>query len=243
MSNFSSESKQFILSNRFGMLSTQSNEQYPFGSIVPYVVSKNDSRLIIQVAQIAEHYKNLKESPKSTLLVSDPFGTHEPMKYPRATIFTSWVEAVDIERESIRQQFVETVGTNIPPEIEPSFSYFSGEIQKVRWIGGFAKVGWVTKDEYIKATYDPISKFNYEIVTHMNQDHADAVHQIAVHFSNAKKAMGSRMIQVLNNSIIIRTADGADLNCPLGCECTTADDIRGAIIKLLKSIRHESVVT
>ena len=239
MSNFASEAKQFILSNRFGMLSTHTGEMYPFGSVVPYVVSADDNKLIIQIAQIAEHYKNIKDSPKSTLLVIDPFGLHEPMKYPRATIFTSWVEAIDQNRESARKQFIETMGQNIPLEIEPSFSYFVGDIEKIRWIGGFAKVGWVSKEDYQSSSLDPICKYSHDIVTHMNQDHADAVQQIAQHYSDSKKANGSKMTKVLKDRLYIRTSDGEDLECKLTCECKTAEEIRGAIIKLLKSIRRE----
>jgi putative heme iron utilization protein len=221
------------------MLSTHTTDNYPFGSVVPYVVSTDASQIIIQVAQIAEHYKNLKTNPKSTLLIVDPFGMHEPMKYPRATIFISWHEAQALNRDLAKEQFQKVIGENIPPDIEPSFSYFIGEIEKIRWIGGFAKVGWVSKQDYSNAQEDPISRSNHEIVTHMNEDHADAVQEIARYYSDTKKSIGAKMIQVNKDNFYIRTTDGQDLECKFNCECLSSEEVRSSIIKLLKSIRRE----
>lgn len=54
------------------------------------------------------------------------------------------------------------------------FNWFRLDIQKIRFVGGFARAGSVTPDEYREAKPDPISEFGPAIAKHMNDDHMDA---------------------------------------------------------------------
>ena len=48
------------------------------------------------------------------------------------------------------------------------------EIENIRFVGGFARAGSVTPDEYKAAKPDPISEFGGAIASHMNEDHQAA---------------------------------------------------------------------
>lgn len=48
------------------------------------------------------------------------------------------------------------------------------EVDKVRFVGGFARAGSVTAKEYSEASPDPVSEFGPAIAAHMNEDHMDA---------------------------------------------------------------------
>ena len=48
------------------------------------------------------------------------------------------------------------------------------EVEHVRFVGGFARAGTVTADEYAAAQPDPISAFSGPIASHMNADHMEA---------------------------------------------------------------------
>ena len=45
------------------------------------------------------------------------------------------------------------------------------EVDKVRFVGGFARAGSVTAEEYTAAAPDPVSEFGPDIAQHMNEDH------------------------------------------------------------------------
>jgi len=54
------------------------------------------------------------------------------------------------------------------------FNWFRMEIEKIRFVGGFARAGSVTPEEYKEAKPDPISEFGMHIANHMNDDHMEA---------------------------------------------------------------------
>ena len=64
--------RDFITLNRTGFLSTISVSEagYPFGSITPYDID-SEGRLIILIADISEHYKNLMADNRGSMLISD----------------------------------------------------------------------------------------------------------------------------------------------------------------------------
>mmetsp|Transcript_16481 Transcript_16481/g.47392 ORF Transcript_16481/g.47392 Transcript_16481/m.47392 type:complete len:130 (-) Transcript_16481:217-606(-) len=48
------------------------------------------------------------------------------------------------------------------------------EIEDIRFVGGFARAGSVTPEEYVDAKPDPISAFGSHIAQHMNEDHMES---------------------------------------------------------------------
>ena len=94
--------RDFITINRNGFLSTISVSQsgYPFGSITPYDID-SDGRLIILIADISEHYKNLAADSRASMLVTDQFGTHDPQLYARATVLGDFGLIPDDELEEV----------------------------------------------------------------------------------------------------------------------------------------------
>lgn len=54
------------------------------------------------------------------------------------------------------------------------FDWFRMEIEKIRFVGGFARAGSVTVEDYTEAGPDIISSFGMNIANHMNEDHQSA---------------------------------------------------------------------
>jgi len=55
------------------------------------------------------------------------------------------------------------------------FNWFRmDDIIDIRFVGGFARAGNVSPDDYMAAKPDPIMKFGMHIANHMNDDHSDA---------------------------------------------------------------------
>ena len=51
------------------------------------------------------------------------------------------------------------------------FNWFRLEIEAIRFVGGFARAGGISPQEYKAAKPDPISEFGQQIAKHMNEDH------------------------------------------------------------------------
>jgi putative heme iron utilization protein len=54
------------------------------------------------------------------------------------------------------------------------FNWFRMSVDKVRFVGGFARAGSVTAEEYKNAKPDAVSEFGPAIAQHMNEDHMEA---------------------------------------------------------------------
>lgn len=62
------------------------------------------------------------------------------------------------------------------------FNWFRMEIQDIRFVGGFARAGSITPEEYTNAKPDPISEFGAAIASHMNEDHQSATIAMISHY-------------------------------------------------------------
>ena len=55
------------------------------------------------------------------------------------------------------------------------------EITDIRFVGGFARAGSITPEEYKEAKPDPISGFGGAIASHMNDDHMSSTIAMVAH--------------------------------------------------------------
>mmetsp|Transcript_24871 Transcript_24871/g.38460 ORF Transcript_24871/g.38460 Transcript_24871/m.38460 type:complete len:130 (+) Transcript_24871:2890-3279(+) len=54
-------------------------------------------------------------------------------------------------------------------------------VEGVRFVGGFARAGSITAEEYTAAKPDPISEFGGHIAAHMNDDHMESTIAMIAH--------------------------------------------------------------
>jgi putative heme iron utilization protein len=62
------------------------------------------------------------------------------------------------------------------------FFWYRQEVEQVRFVGGFARAGSVTAEEYREASPDPIMAFGGHIAAHMNDDHMSATIAMVKHY-------------------------------------------------------------
>ena len=62
------------------------------------------------------------------------------------------------------------------------FFWYRMEIEAIRFVGGFARAGTVTPEEYKEANPDPIMAFGEHIAGHMNDDHMDSTIAMVEHY-------------------------------------------------------------
>ena len=164
--------RDFITFNRNGFLSTNSVSEagYPFGSITPYDID-GQGRLIILIADISEHYKNLTIDNRASMLVADQFGTHDPQMYARATVLAEFGLVPDDELEEVSWSYKSRFPEAVEREREHGFNYWRCVPSQIRWIGGFGLIGWVQGIKYSDVTPDPLAYVGWDILQHMNMDH------------------------------------------------------------------------
>jgi putative heme iron utilization protein len=67
------------------------------------------------------------------------------------------------------------------------------EVAAVRFVGGFARAGSVTSEEYTEAKPDPIMAFGGHVAQHMNDDHMHSTIAMVEHYIPGLK--GDKYVQ------------------------------------------------
>lgn len=61
--------------------------------------------------------------------------------------------------------------------------YKMADVVAVRFVGGFARAGTCSAQDYKNASPDPIASFVKPVMTHMNDDHADSIVAMVKHYA------------------------------------------------------------
>jgi len=128
----------------FGALATQAIRMpgYPFATALPFAVDEAHCPVFL-LSALAEHTKNLLACPQASLLVTDA-GQANVLESPRMTLVGD-VHRIDAV-PALRDRYVRYL-----PDAEQylglgDFAFFRLVPQRVRYIGGFAQMGWLEQE-------------------------------------------------------------------------------------------------
>ncbi|MDP6329032.1 MAG: DUF2470 domain-containing protein [Candidatus Thalassarchaeaceae archaeon] len=168
-----------------GTLSTISvkSSGHPYGSFVTYIIYRNNP--IFLISDLAEHTKNLESDSKASLMISE-IGEGNPLALGRLTLVG---ECKKMPRESfdlMKEKFVEKHPSSSYYVDYTDFSFFELKVASIRYIGGFGRMSWIDEGEWIDVKPDPLISSAQDIITHMNDDHSDA---LLLYCQNMSKAV------------------------------------------------------
>lgn len=142
----------------FGALATQAAHMpgYPFATALPFVPDETQCAVFL-LSGLAEHTKNLLANPHASLLVTDP-ELSNVLESPRMTLVGD-VERIGASPE-LRARYV-----RYQPEAAQylelgDFAFFRLMPRRVRYIGGFAQMGWLEQDTWGEA---PVLELQEEV--------------------------------------------------------------------------------
>lgn len=133
---------RLLTSQRWGALATLGDEGAPYCSQVAFVMEPDLKAALLHLSQLAAHTTNLLARPAISLSVTEPDdGRDDPQTLARATVQGSvaMVPRADDKYMMARSRYLERL-----PAAEPLFGFgdfqlFRLEIEKVRFVGGFAR--------------------------------------------------------------------------------------------------------
>lgn len=165
--------RSLMMSEYQGILSTHSLEAqgYPFGSVTPYCFDRQ-GRPVIQISRIAQHTKNILADPKVSLLVMERNGD-DVQANGRVTYLGQAQQVAPDDKDTIERYY------RFFPDARDyhkthDFDFYRLEFYRVRFIGGFGKIYWVEREDFLKE--NPFSPGEEaQAIEHMNQDHTDAI--------------------------------------------------------------------
>ncbi|MFN3240944.1 MAG: HugZ family protein [Planctomycetota bacterium] len=210
---------------------------WPYGSVVPFALLEQGDAVIF-VSDIAEHTANLRADPRATLLVRDSASDDAQADARHAMMVRARRPDGDEQDQLERVYFARFPGAARMREAH-GFSAWRLECERIRWIAGFGSMGWIDRPTWTGEP-DPIAPHADRIVAHLDDDHADAMRELAVAFG-VPDATAARAVAVDRGGLdlVAEVAGGGDrpARAPFRSIATTADEVRQQVIALLREIR------
>ena len=166
-----------------GTLCTLTEEGYPYGSYVTFALESADP--VFLISRIAAHTQNLEREKRASLLVHED-GATDPLSNGRVTLVGLAAQLED--DAAAREAFLEVHPQSAYYVDFIDFSFWRLAVESVRYIGGYGRMSWVKLEAWRDADLDPIAPHAEGIITHMNDDHADALVAYARAFTRATDA-------------------------------------------------------
>tara|TARA_B100000459_G_scaffold122835_1_gene75449 strand:+ start:6657 stop:7487 length:831 start_codon:yes stop_codon:yes gene_type:complete len=210
---------------------------YPYGSYVTYAMHEGDP--IFLFSQLAEHTKNLNQNSKASLLIAET-GDGNPLALGRVTLVGECHEITGEEREPAKKAFLEAHESASVYADWDDFAFFRLSVDSVRYIGGFGRMSWVSGSRWGDAEADPVDEFSEDIITHMNEDHADALVLYCKAMSKAIDTSEAVMTAIdrYGFEMMATTESGKKpIRLAFSNDVKNSDEARVELVKLVKQAR------
>lgn len=219
-------------------LSTLSKKQpgFPFGSVMPYACDEAGRPLFL-ISQMAMHTKNITADPKATLLVAEH--SSSPLGAARISIIGQVARLRDDEKQAALPAYLAAHPDAQQWAAFGDFGLFRMDVVDVYFIGGFGVMGWITPEDYAAAKPDPLAAAASDIISHMNEDHVEAMLLLAKSELGAE-ATDARMTAVdqYGFNLALKTEQGmrgGRIAFPSSIQ--SPNDCRKAFVEMVKSAR------
>ncbi len=189
--------------SRAAMLSTalKSGGGWPYGSLVSVAFDSDLSPLML-FSTLTDHTRNLAADSRASLLFEETSRLKNPQTGPRVSVLDR-ITKTSAERH--QRRFLA-----LHPEAAlyagfGDFGFFRMKIERVRFVGGFAKAVWFKAPDIVAGdkAAAAVAKAEPGVLKHMNEGHPDAID----HYANAllgRRGRGWRMTGIDPDGFDIR---------------------------------------
>jgi putative heme iron utilization protein len=164
---------------------------------------------VFLISTMAMHTQNVHADPRSSLLVTQPDTTGDPLGASRVTLLGNILPVPVPEVAEARKLYLARYANSKYWVDFDDFSFYRMHVVDVYYVGGFGVMGWITDSEYYGAKPDPLADAATDIIQHMNTDHGDALVLLARAFAGIE-SQEVAMISVdrLGFHVRLKTQDG-----------------------------------
>lgn len=140
--------QRLLQQERHGVLCTSSKklDGWPFGSLTPYALSSAGEPLFL-LSGLAEHTHNLLADARCSLFVQDSMALANPQAGARATLVGLAERVAEDQLIDARTAYTARFPESAALLQMGDFGLFQLKIERVRYIGGFGEMYWLSGDE------------------------------------------------------------------------------------------------
>jgi putative heme iron utilization protein len=220
-----------------GVLSTSARDQHgtPFGSVAPFGLDDR-ARPVLCVSELAEHTRNLRHSPRASLLVAERAEPGaDPLAVGRLTLLGHARPVPDADVPAARTAHLAGCPHAAGYIDYGDFSLWRLEVDGVRYVGGYGRMSWVDVAAWEAAEPDPTAPFAAGAVAHLNADHTQACLLIARVLGARPDATSATVTDVDRYGLgLVATGPGGPgrVRVPFAEPVATPDGLRAATVEL-----------
>ena len=127
---------------------------------------------ILLISDLADHTKNIREDDRVSLLLNGSEGHEDPLAGARLSL-QGRIARID-DQEPRRRFLARHPNASVYADFN-DFGFYRLNIEKAHLVAGFGRIHWLKSDDLLITPSDALIVSDADIVTHMNEDHADAV--------------------------------------------------------------------
>ena len=233
-SNAGAETRFLLRRISRAVLATAMEDGAPYISLVE-MAADGGGAPILMLSELAQHTMNLRRAPAASLLLDGTGG--DTLDGPRATLLGLLRPTDD---PMVRARYLARHPQVARYATFADFGLWRMEVKRAHLVAGFGRIAWVDSDEILlpEAAWKPLAGAESRIVSHMNEDHSDAISLYATALKSA--APGDwRMTGIDPEGFDI--ADGSrHLRLTFDNFIRSSDEARAALVDLVKQARHAS---
>ena len=236
------EARTLVASMTVGYLATVGEDGDPWCSLVVYGPTA-DGDPVLLVSSMAEHGRNLALDPRASLAINDPSLPGDPLDRPRITLAGRVVKPEGERADAALAAHCTAVPGAMLYAGWDDFTLWVLEVQRVRWVGGFASMATVSHDEYRAAEPDPTAKVAEKSKAHLNKDHADGLLLIAREIAGARGAVSAVCTGIDRYGIDLSctgAGQSAAARALFAEPLQSAADVRPATVALVRRARESA---
>lgn len=164
----------------FAVMSTNSkaNPGFPGGSVVGFAPDEQ-GRPVFIFSGMSTHTQDLLADPRCSVTIASK--DFKGAADGRVNLMGKVTLVPNKEKDAMKAVYL----AKHPGAFWVDFGDFNwfrmDEISDIRFVGGFARAGSVTPEEYQNAKPDPVSGFGPHIAQHMNDDHMESTIAMVAH--------------------------------------------------------------
>src|SRR5580658_4293061 len=230
--------KGLLRATRAGALATiDRNTGHPFASLVNVATDVDGSPLIL-VSRLSTHTANLEKDGRASVLLAST-GKGDPLAHPRLTLLGTFVQVArgHADEPRVRRRFLARHPKSELYAGFADFSFWRLDTVSAHLNGGFARAADLKACDVltdISGTEDLIEA-EESAVTHMNDDHAEAVRLYATKLLGAED--GPWRLTGLDPEGLDLARGDATLRLPFSERVTSAEQLRAAVVELAAKAR------
>lgn len=144
---------------------------WPYASLVLVAVD-HDLTPVLLLSDLAEHTKAIQADSRVSLLFDGTGGLDQPLTGPRVTVVG---RAERTQDERLKARFVARHPDSSLYAGFKDFGFYRIVLERSHLVGGFGRIRWIDASELAAPQAPGLAEAEPGIVSHMNEDHGDAV--------------------------------------------------------------------